>query len=82
MRALAEDVRYAIRRLGREPGFVAFTMLIIGLGVAATTAVFSVMSPLMLRPLPFEEPERLVWIAQGSEGGMSDVTSRTGNLRD
>lgn len=82
MRGLTDDVRYALRRLRHEPGFLAFAVLIIGLGVAATTAVFSVMSPLMLRPLPFEEPERLVWVAQDAEGGMSDVTSRTSNLRD
>ncbi len=82
MRALTEDIRYAVRRLRHEPKFVAFAVMIIGLGVAATTTVFSVLSPLMLRPLPFEEPGRLVWIAGGSEGGMSAVTSRTSNLRD
>ena len=38
-------------------------MLIMGLGIGASTAVFSVMSPLVLRPLPFEPPERLVWVA-------------------
>ena len=82
MSALREDVRYALRRMRREPGFTAFAVLIVALGVAAATAVFSVMSPLMLRPLPFKEPERLVWVAHASEGGMSSVTSRTSNLRD
>ena len=82
MSALREDVRYAVRRMRREPGFTAFAVLIIALGVAAATAVFSVMSPLMLRPLPFREPERLVWIANSGKGGMSSVTSRTSNLRD
>jgi predicted permease len=58
--------------------------LIVGLGVGAGTAVFSVMSPLMLRPLPFDDPDRLVWIANSNDpsGGMSAVTSRTSNLRD
>src|SRR5688572_10009482 len=76
------DVSYALRRIRREPGFAIFATLIVALGVGAVTAVFSVMSPLMLRPLPFHEPERLVWVANRSEGGMSSVTSRTSNLRD
>jgi putative ABC transport system permease protein len=50
--------------------------------VGANTAVFSVMSPLMLRPLPFRDPVRLAWVAHGTGGGMSAVTSRTSNLRD
>ena len=76
------DARLALRRMRAEPGFALFATLIIALGVAATTTVFSVMSPLMLRPLPFREPERLVWIASGEGGGLSSVTSRTSNLRD
>src|SRR5215216_4718944 len=62
MSALREDVRYALRRMRREPGFTTFAVLIIALGVAAATTVFSVMSPLILRPLPFKEPERLVCV--------------------
>ncbi len=82
MSGAADDARYALRKIRREPGFFVFAALIIGLGVGANTAVYSVMSPLMLRPLPFAEPERLVWVALRSEGGMSAVTSRTSNLRD
>jgi predicted permease len=82
MYGLAQDTRYTLRAIKRQPSFFAFAALIIGLGVGANTAVFSVMSPLMLRPLPFDEPERLAWVAHGSEGGMSLVTSRTSNLRD
>src|SRR5688500_14230715 len=82
MNALAEDLRYALRRIRREPGFAIFATLIVALGVGAVTAVFSVMSPLMLRPLPFREPERLVWVANAPDGGMSSVTSRVANLRD
>ena len=82
MISAADDVRYALRRIRREPGFFIFAALIIGLGVGANTAVYSVVSPLLLRPLPFAEPERLVWVASGTDGGMSAVTSRTSNLRD
>jgi predicted permease len=82
MSGLVQDIRYAFRAIRREPGLTVFAALIIGLGVAANTSVFSVMSPLMLRPLPFHEPGRLVWVANATEGGMSLVTSRTSNLRD
>lgn len=82
MTGLAQDARFAVRSVRRDLRFFAFAILIIGLGVGANTAVFSVLSPLLLRPLPFEESERLVWVAQARSGGMSDVTSRTSNLRD
>lgn len=82
MSALLQDIRYALRSLRRDASFVAFAAIIIGLGVGATTAVFSVMRPLLLRPLPFQQPERLVWVAHRAGGGMSSVTSRTSNLRD
>lgn len=79
----AHDARYALRAIRRDRGFFAFATLIIGLGVGASTAVFSVMSPLLIQPLPFEEPERLVFIDNGDgTGGLSGVTSRTSNVRD
>ena len=77
-----DDIRYAMRRIRREPAFAAFAVAIMAIGVAAVTAVFSVMSPLMLRPLPFAHQERLVWIAGEPSGGLSSVTSRAFNLRD
>ena len=77
-----DDIRYAVRRIRREPAFAAFAIGIMAIGVAAVTAVFSVMSPLLLRPLPFSDPDRLVWVAGDKTGGMSSVTSRTSNLRD
>jgi predicted permease len=79
----AQDVSYALRALRRDRGFLLFATLIIGLGVGAATAVFSVMRPLLIQPLPFEAPERLVLIENGDgTGGLSGVTSRTSNVRD
>ncbi len=80
--AIVQDTRYALRGLRMEFRLYLFSMLIIGLGIGATTAVYSVMSPLMLRPLPFDEPGRLAWVANDGEGGLSAVTSRTSNLMD
>jgi predicted permease len=79
-----QDGRYALRAIRKDMAFFAFATLIIGLGVGASTAVFSVMSPLLIQPLPFREPDRLAWIAlSDAEGaGLSAVTSRTSNLRD
>ena len=61
---LAQDVRYAIRTLGRAPGFTATSILVTALGIGATTAAFSVTSFVFLRPLPYEHPDRLVTIWQ------------------
>lgn len=82
LETLRHDIRFALRRMAAEKTFALFAALIVALGVAATTAVFSVVNPLMLRPLPFRDPGRLVWIASGTSGGLSGVTSRTSNLRD
>lgn len=80
---LIQDLRHTFRTLRRDAGFFAAAVLIIGLGIGANTAIFSVVNALLLRPLPFQEPDRLVWIANtGKGGGLSAVTSRTSNLRD
>ncbi len=81
--SLIQDVRYSLRTLRRDLGFGVFALLILALGIGANTAVFSIAQALLLRPLPFQEPERLVWVANtGKSGGLSSVTSRTSNLRD
>ena len=81
--AFVHDVSYAVRAVRRAPGFFLFATVIIGLGVGASTAVYSVMRPLLLQALPFAEPDRLVLVENDSGGGgLSAVTSRTSNLRD
>jgi predicted permease len=77
------DTGAALRTVRRAPGLVLLLALVVGLGVGATTAVFSVLTPLMLAPLPFEDPGALVWIANdGERASLSSVTSRSSNLRD
>ncbi len=81
---LWRDVRYAVRTLWRDKGFATFAILIVGLGVGASCTIFSVVNTLLLRPLPFRDPERLVWIAnhQDETNDMSGKTSQTDYLLD
>ncbi len=81
---LRRDVRYAVRTLLRDAGFAAFAILIVGLGVGASCTIFSVVNTLLLRPLPFRDPGRLVWIAnhQDETNDMSGKTSQTDYLVD
>jgi putative ABC transport system permease protein len=58
-----QDLRYAVRSLKRDRGFAIVAVLILGIGIGANTAVFSVVNTMLLRPLPLENPQRLVWIA-------------------
>jgi predicted permease len=77
-----QDLRYTFRTLRRDPAFTAFAVLIVGLGIGASATVFSVVDALLLRPLPFREPERLVWIANHDTGGLSGATTQVDYLRD
>lgn len=61
---LAWDLRYGLRLLLRSPGFAATVVLTLGLGIGATTAIFSVVHATLLRPLPYLQPERLVYVKQ------------------
>jgi predicted permease len=67
MSDLAQDLRHAFRGMRRDAGFTAFAILIAGLGIGASSTVFSVVNALLLRPLPFRDPGRLVWMTNGDD---------------
>ena len=65
--SLANDLKYAFRGMRRNAGSTVFAILIVGLGIGGASTVFSVVNALLLRPLPFRDPGRLVWISNAED---------------
>src|SRR5204863_1790057 len=82
MPSLLRNLRYALRTLRRDAGFATFAILIAGLGIGASSTVFSVVNTLLLRPLPFDRPQQLVWIANHQTAGLSGQTTQVGHMLD
>ena len=81
--ALLRDLRYGLRSLRRDLALSLFAVTIVGLGIGASVTVFSVARALLLRPLPFDEPERLVFISNGDFGrgqALSAISVQSGHI--
>jgi predicted permease len=72
-----QSLRYAIRMLIRRPGFALTAILSLALGIGVTTAIFSVLNAVALRPLPYSDPDRLVWMTQLLHGSSTDEVTFT-----
>jgi putative ABC transport system permease protein len=75
IRTVFADLRYAFRVMSRTPSFALAVVSVLALGIGANTAIFSIVNAVLLRPLPFEEPERLVRIHTVPPGGTPDDLS-------
>src|SRR5260221_3557001 len=82
MENLLQDIRYGIRPLARNPRFTAAAVLTLALGIGANTAIFSVVENLLLRPLPYPRPDRLVEIANSYPPQLPKVGLSPGDYAD
>ena len=72
---LLQDVRYGMRGLRRSPGFAATAVLTLALGIGATTAIFSAVYALLIRPLPYRDSGRLVWVTERLPSGFGGAVA-------
>ena len=79
MGTFVQDARFALRMLRKTPGFAVVAVLTLTLGIGANVAIYSVVDAVLIRPLPFEDPDRIVFV-WGVEGGLKSGSSWNSKL--
>src|SRR4051794_32701031 len=83
MRTLLQDIRYGLRVFAQRPGFTAVAVVTLALGIGANTAIFSLVSAVLVRPLKYREAERLVMLWEdGTAAGFPRDTPAPANYAD
>lgn len=82
MATFIRDVRFFLRAMAKAPSTAAVLIVTLGLGIGVNSAMFSVMNAVLLRPLPYPDPSRLVAVYEAEKGGPDDILVTGGNLPD
>jgi Acidobacterial duplicated orphan permease len=77
VRTFVADLRFAVRQLRRNPGFTTISIVTLGLGIGASTAIFSAVDPILFKPLPYPHPDRILMIWNTWQGSRSEISFGT-----
>src|SRR5262245_31282733 len=81
MQTLMQDLRFAVRTFSKQPGFALVAIITLALGIGANSAIFSVINGVLLKSLPFQEPENVVKLWESMAGGFQGTVSAP-NMKD